>query len=101
MGWRVYTTYTIQVGAILCFVETPEIPGGEPALPETGTALSVMAFGSSDIGAAVLVASQGELLLRLTDGSRWRLTPWTTQDPKPLIGTSGLQEQNWVVRNHA
>jgi hypothetical protein len=101
MGWRVYTTHTIHLGAIVCFVETPEAPGEEPALPEAGTALSIVAFASSDIGATVQVASQGELLLRLTDGSQWRLTPWTTQDPKPLIGTRRLQEQNWVVRNHA
>ena len=99
MSLRVFAIdANIHVGAVLCFVEAPETSSEQPMLPEVG-AVSIRGFCSNAIEATVLTASQRELLIRLTDGSRWRLTPWTTQDRKPLIGTRGLREQNWVVRN--
>ena|SRR5262245_33083075 len=101
MGVRVFAIDTnINVGAVLCFIEAPETSGEQSTLPEVGV-VSIKGFCSNTIEATVLTASQRELLIKLTDGSQWRLTPWTTQDPKPLIGTRGLREQNWVVRNLA
>ena len=99
--WRVFTTYAnINVGAVLCFVEDLETTGEQPALPEVGT-VSIGGFCSNAIEATVLTASRRELLIKLTDGSRWRLTPWTTLDPRILIGTRGPHQQNWVVRDTA
>src|SRR5262245_12761314 len=101
MSWRIYTADTpLHTNTVLCLVETTHDLHQKDVLPESGTAVPMARLDSSET-VTVVRASAEELLLKLSDESQWRLTPWNSRDPKPLIGSRDGCEQNWVVRSAA
>ena len=102
MPWKAYTTSgTIGPNTTLHILSEPQTLGQLPDRLVNGITLHIENTSSLRVPAMVKKVSPTEVEIETSDGSRWRLTPWTSNDLPVAINTPGLHAQDWVVRGLA
>jgi hypothetical protein len=101
MVWAAYTAFALlQSGANIHVVASPHVQGQPLAAPVAGDTLQTYHRGQPSLGTArVLTASAFQVMFELPDGSRWRMTPWTSEDAPVSFSSPALYLGHWVVRD--
>jgi hypothetical protein len=97
--WSVTSLHAkIEIGASLLLVESPQIEGGPYARLKAGDQFTIEFPNNERSRASVLEATKAEMVIEMSDTSRWRLTPWTQNDFPMNITVGSMHSEKWVIR---